>query len=122
MRQELRPFFSELSQIVNTPFFPVQRTPVTLISFLGATLFILAAYLISRTIERTLSLKIFPRFKPAEGRQSIKLHLPGAAYGSEIDQVTPLLLQAARPHRQILYHPEPEVTFFAFGGARAESK
>lgn len=120
--QELRPFFSELSQIVNTPFFPVQRTPVTLISFLGAALFILAAYLISRTIQRTLRPKISPRFKPAEGRQCIKLHLPaGAAYGSEIAQVTPLLLQAARPHPQRLYHPAPEVTFFAFGGARAES-
>lgn len=75
MRQELRPFFNELSDILNAPLFHIQRTPVTLISFIGAILFVLAAYLISRTLQRTLRLKIFPRFKLAEGLQYTFLRL-----------------------------------------------
>ncbi|MDC4223896.1 MAG: mechanosensitive ion channel [Candidatus Manganitrophus sp.] len=233
MQQELRPFFNELSNILNTPLFHVQRTPVTLISFIGAILFFLAAYLISRAIQRTLRRKIFPRFKLADGLQytflrlthyffiflglllglqfigldlsslavvagllsvgigfglqniasnfisgiillferpikigdritvgdthgdvheikirsttiltpdniaiivpnsdfisgrvtnwsyedpRIRLHLRvGVAYGSDVNQVTQLLLQAARSHPRVLQHPEPDVGFAAFG-------
>lgn len=75
MRQELGPFLNELSDILNAPLFYIQRTPVTLISFIGAILFFLAAYLISWTLQRTLRLKIFPRFKLAEGLQYTFLRL-----------------------------------------------
>src|SRR5579884_4480744 len=76
MRQEFRPFMNELSEILHTPLFHVQRTPVTLISFLGAVLFLLTAYLISRALQRTLRLKIFPRFKIVdEGLQYTFLRL-----------------------------------------------
>lgn len=40
MRQEVRPFFNELLDILNAPLFHIQRTPVTLISFIGAILFL----------------------------------------------------------------------------------
>ncbi|MBI3802250.1 MAG: mechanosensitive ion channel [Nitrospirae bacterium] len=223
----------ELSEILHTPLFHVQKTPVTLISFLGTTLFILSAYLFSRFLQRTLRKRIFPRFKIAEGLQytfirlthyflmfvglvlglqfigldlssfafiagllsvgigfglqniasnfvagiillferpikigdrisvgditgdvyqikirsttiltpdniaiivpnsdfvasrvinwsyedpRVRLHLiVGVAYRSDVTRVTSLLLQAARVNRQVLQHPEPEVTFHAFG-------
>ncbi len=66
---------NELSEIFHAPLFHIQKTPVTLISFFGAVLFILAAYLLSKTLQRTLHRKIFPRFKLAEGLQYTFLRL-----------------------------------------------
>ncbi|TAJ97862.1 MAG: mechanosensitive ion channel family protein [Candidatus Manganitrophaceae bacterium] len=224
---------NELSEILHAPLFHIQRTPVTLISFIGAVLFILAAYLVSKTLQRTLRRRIFPRFKIAEELQytflrlthyllvfiglvlglqfigldlsslaviagllsvgvgfglqniasnfisgvillferpikigdrisvgdttgdvheikirsttiitpdniaiivpnsdfvsgrvinwsyedpRIKLHLSvGVAYDSDVQRVTELLLRTARAHPQLLQHPEPDVTFQAFG-------
>ncbi len=47
---------------------------------------------------------------------TVRLHIPlRVAYGSDIDLVARLLLQAARSHVQVLKSPEPQVIFKAFG-------
>lgn len=66
---------AELLRILHAPLFHIQKTPVTLISFLGAILFILSAYLFSRFLQRTLRRRIFPRFKLSEGLQYTFLRL-----------------------------------------------
>ena len=68
-------FMVELSDILHTPLFHIQKTPVTLISFIGAVIFFLGAYLFSQFLQRALRLRIFPRFKLEEGLQYTFLRL-----------------------------------------------
>ncbi len=47
---------------------------------------------------------------------TVRLHIPlRVSYGSDIDLVARLLLQAAQSHVQVLKSPEPQVIFKAFG-------
>ncbi|HZR45112.1 MAG TPA: mechanosensitive ion channel domain-containing protein [Candidatus Manganitrophaceae bacterium] len=68
-------FRVELSDILNTPLFHIQKTPVTLISFIGALLFFLGTYLFSQVLQRALRRRVFPRFKLEEGLQYTFLRL-----------------------------------------------
>jgi small-conductance mechanosensitive channel len=68
-------FWVELSEILHTPLFHIQKTPVTLISFIGAVLFFLGAFLFSKFLQRALRHRVFPRFKLEEGLQYTFLHL-----------------------------------------------
>ncbi len=62
-------FKVELSEILHTPLFHIQKTPVTLISFIGAVLFFFGAFLFSKFLQRALRRRVFPRFKLEEGLQ-----------------------------------------------------
>jgi small-conductance mechanosensitive channel len=68
-------FMVELSEILHTPLFHIQKTPVTLISFIGAVLFFFSAFLFSRLLQRALRRRVFPRFKLEEGLQYTFLRL-----------------------------------------------
>ena len=65
----------EFSELLHAPLFHIQKTPVTLFSLLGAALFLLIAYLVSKALQRTLHRKIFPRFKVAQELQYTFLRL-----------------------------------------------
>lgn len=75
VKRENLAFMNELSDILNTPLFHIQKTPVTLVSFFGAILFIFSALLISRLVQRTMTRRIFPRFRLGEGLQYTFLRL-----------------------------------------------
>ena len=50
------------------------------------------------------------------GDHRIRIHVSvGVAYGSDVNLVTKLLIQAANEHNQVLDTPEPEVWFNEFG-------
>jgi small-conductance mechanosensitive channel len=65
----------ELSDILHTPLFYIQQTPVTFISFIGAIVFFLGAFLFSQFLQRALRRRVFPRFKLEEGLQYTFLRL-----------------------------------------------
>lgn len=68
-------FMVKLSEILHTPLFHIQKTPVTLISFIGAFLFFFGAFLFSKFLQRALRRRVFPRFKLEEGLQYTFLRL-----------------------------------------------
>ncbi|MEP5255287.1 MAG: mechanosensitive ion channel domain-containing protein [Winogradskyella arenosi] len=52
-------------------------------------------------------------------RESVEV---GVAYGSDVQLVKSLLLQAAKSHNQVLPHPEPKVLFTNFGDSALDFK
>ncbi len=57
------------AEILQTPLFHIQQTPVTLASLLSMILFVLVAWTISRLAQRLLRRRVFPHFKLDPGLQ-----------------------------------------------------
>lgn len=59
----------------NIPLFKIQKTPVTLTTFVGAILVLLGAFVVSRLLQRVFVKKVFPRLKLEEGQKYTILRL-----------------------------------------------
>ncbi len=66
---------AEQAEFLDTPLFHIQKTTVTLGAILDALLWVLAAFLLSKALQRALSRKIFPRFRIEAGLQYTLLRL-----------------------------------------------
>jgi len=61
--------------LLNSPLFQIQKTPITLITLCGAILFILCAFIASRLVRRVFLKKVFPRLELGQGQQYTILRL-----------------------------------------------
>ncbi|HET6369965.1 MAG TPA: mechanosensitive ion channel domain-containing protein [Nitrospiria bacterium] len=62
-------FGIDFDRLLNARLFYIQQTPVTLYSLVEFILFVLVAYLLSRTLQRILKRRLFPHFRIEEGLQ-----------------------------------------------------